>query len=228
MSSYIPDAKEVLASAGIVHCDGHFVDRKGRHARDYYDLDAFHRDPIAACEIGRLLAFPFRGTERGVQTVVGLGFMGQALAHWTAYHLQIFAGSFRRDRIVTAAYAISRERVFAIHPSWETSVKARRVLLVTDLVASVENTVAAAVPMLREYGAHVVGASTMVAFDSVHAHDFGGITAFHSLANISGERWTRQECPLCAKGIPVRQDAGRGSEHRAPKERNEPIAIHHQ
>lgn len=223
MTEHMPDARGALAEADIVHLDGHFIDRKGRHTRDYVDMEAFHRNPMAACEIGRCLAFPFRGNDWNVQTVLGCGEMGQTLAHWIAYHLQIFAGSLRRDRIVTAAYVTRHAHDLVIHPAWETSVKGKRVLMVMDFVAGPDNPIVHTLPTLREYGAEIIGAGTMATLSSVTSHDFGNIPFLQTLANVSGDRWAKHECPLCAKGIPIRQDVGYGSTYQPAMERKKAL-----
>jgi orotate phosphoribosyltransferase len=217
MTERILDARGALAEADIVHLDGHFIDHKGRHTKDYVNMDAFHQNPVVACEIGRCLAFPFRGSETNIQTVVGFGEIGQALAHWTAYHLQIYAGSLRRDRAVTAAYlrreGASNASSFSVHPKWDISVKGKRILMVTDVIdtwPSALNIIERAIPILEEYGGTVHCVEAIVVLQSLLTDHIGDVP-FHAHVTSFFETWESGKCLLCAQGVPIRKNVGRGT-----------------
>ena len=59
------------------------------------------------------------------------------------------------------------------------------------------------------YGANIIAVGVLCNRGGVKAEDIG-VSELFALVNINLESWEPGKCPLCAQGIPINQDVGKG------------------
>ncbi|MDI6871572.1 MAG: orotate phosphoribosyltransferase [Bacillota bacterium] len=171
---------------------GHFKLTSGRHSDVYLEKFAVLQHPEYLTRLCAALAGRFAGS--GVETVVGPLTGGAILAYDVARYLE--------------ARFIFPERVEG-RMAWRRGFAVRRgerILVVEDVVTT-GGSVGEVLALLREDGAAVVGVAALVD-RSGGAASFG--VPFEPLWRVEAESWAPEECPLCARGVPLTQRGSRG------------------
>lgn len=171
---------------------GHFKLSSGRHSDVYLEKFAVLQHPEYLTRLCAALAHRFAGA--GVETVVGPLTGGAILAYDVARYL--------------GARFIFPERVEG-RMTWRRGFSLRpgeKVLVVEDVVTT-GGSAAEVLELLRSDGAEVLGVGALVD-RSGRAVSFGA--AFVPLWRLSVESWAPEECPLCARGVPLTQRGSRG------------------
>lgn len=186
-----------------------FVYTSGRHGNAYVNKDAIYPHTEKVTALCWYLAQAFDTDQ--VDVVVGPAMGGIILSQWTAHHLRS-----RTSIGVLAAYADKAPTGFVLNRGYGALVQGKRVLVVEDVLTTGES-VRGAVFAVRAVGGDVVGVGALCNRGGVMARHVGEVPKLVSLLNITLDSWGELACPLCAKGVPVNTDVGKGHDFLARK-----------
>ncbi len=204
---------EMLSNVGAVITDSHIVYTSGKHGPAYVNKDAIYPHTVKTSLLGRLLAdhFEYGGTDVVIAPVVG----GVILSQWTAFHLTNLTGREVLSVYADKATTMNGKDTFVIKRGYDKLIYNKQVLVVEDVLntgGSVRNVVRA----VRLCGGLVVSVGAICNRGNVTPVDLG-VRSLFSLVNISMQAWDEADCPLCAKGVPINTDVGKGREFLARK-----------
>jgi orotate phosphoribosyltransferase len=97
---------------------------------------------------------------------------------------------------------------FKFTRGYDEAIRGKSALVVEDNI-STGGSVKKVVELVRATGGEAVGATSMVNQGNVTREDVGNVP-FKSLLHFFNETWLPEECPLCAKGIPINRKVGKG------------------
>jgi orotate phosphoribosyltransferase len=193
-----PQAESVLElfrSTGA-YLQGHFRLTSGLHSAEYLQCALVLQHPPAAERLGRLLACELRTLAPGkIDLVVAPALGGLIIGHEVARALGTRFLFTERD---AATGKMTLRRGFAIAPG-ETAV------VVEDVITTGGST-ADVIGVLRAAGGRVAAAASIVDRSGGRA-DVGVPRA--ALATLQVAAHHMEECPLCARGIPVTKPGSR-------------------
>lgn len=205
------DPRSILAACGAVVESSHFAYASGRHGSAYVNKDAVFLRPDTLSALCLRLALA--NARRDVDVVVGPAVGGAILAQLVAGHLLNWS-QVRRD--VRAAFADKTTGGgYAFARGYDAAIAGRKVLLVEDILTT-GGSCRKVADAARAAGATVVGASALVNRGGVTAEAIG-IPVLTSLVDLAFPSWDEAACPLCAGGVPMRTDLGKGAEYLARK-----------
>lgn len=206
------EVREVLAQRGAIPTNGHFVYTSGKHGSAYVNKDAIYPWTNDTSRLCRALANKFTGRGLGynVQAVIGPAVGGVILAQWVAHHL-----TENNGREVLGVFAEKEGDIFVIKRGYDRLVARHNVLVVEDVLTT-GGTVEKVIRAVRVVEGHVVGIGALCNRGNVTASDLD-VPMLKALLNVPLGTWDEKDCPLCAQGIPVNTDAGKGREFLASK-----------
>lgn len=198
-----------LEEAEAVRVDGHFVYASGRHGAAYVNKDAVYTRAKITDTLCLHMALQF--ADDTVETVVGPVVGGVILSQGVARHL----GDWGRRNDARAVFAERQGRGFRFGRGYDRFVAGKRVLVVEDILTTggTARRVAAAV---RRAGGDLVGLTALVNRGNVTAVE-ADVPVLRALGALPIESWAEEECPLCAKGVPVDVEVGKGRQFLARK-----------
>jgi orotate phosphoribosyltransferase len=203
MAVYSSMTREALfnefVQAGAVLRDGHFRLSSGLHSDTYFDCRQITtRDEQFRDKVGRAL---IETIDRPV-CIVGLKTLGNDLADWVADALK----QRNQARFVPMIETKSPQKhCFAPCEVLDalSYIADRDVWLIDDVLTTGVN-LRGAMRMVREYSGRVVGASVVCTHGNVTAEDLG-LPQLDWLLELPMEKYDpRHGCPLCDKGVPLR------------------------
>lgn len=202
---------ELLARVGAVISGSHIVYTSGKHGSGYVNKDAVYPRTREISRLCRCIAERFSGSH--IDTVIAPAIGGVIMSQWTAYHLSDMCG-----REVCGVYAEKSDtgNGFVIKRGYDRMVTGKRVLVVED-VLNTGGSAKKVVETARGIGGDVVGVAVLCNRGGVTAEDLGGVPELFALANLKLDAWDEAECPLCASGVPINTDVGKGREFLARK-----------
>ncbi|HOP07811.1 MAG TPA: orotate phosphoribosyltransferase [candidate division Zixibacteria bacterium] len=171
--------------------EGHFKLTSGRHSDVYYEKFTLLRQPATCTRICEEMAARIRGWQP--QTVVGPTTGGIIIAYDVARYLG-----------VEAMYAEPGEqgRIFKRGMSLE---KGQKVAIVDDVLTT-GRSIFEVIELVKSYDAEIVGICEMLDRSNGQVRfDY----PYEALAVVSASNWEPDECPLCAKDIPLTQRGSR-------------------
>jgi len=196
---------------GVVIINSHIVYTSGKHGSAYVNKDVIYSDTQLTKDFCLLIADNFNND--GIEVVVGHATGGAILAQYMAQHLTAITG-----RKIYAAYAdkeeFSKEEKFIIRRGYNKLVYKKRVLIVED-VLNTGGSVKKVIDAVRFINGNVIGVGALCNRGNVTSEQIGNPPKFFSLTNISLEAFKEEDCPLCAKKIPINTDIGKGREYLA-------------
>ena len=198
--------RQILEESGAILQNDHFVLNSSLHSASYVNKDAVYANPETVSLLCEKIALLFEETQ--TEAVVGPAIGGVILAQWTALHL----GRIQK-REVTALYAEKENGGFVLKRGYDRLVAGKKVLIVEDIVttgASIKKVIEA----VKDNGGDVVGAVALCRRGPITAFDIGAPRVAY-LATVSFETYEENECPLCARGVPVNTSVGKGAEFLA-------------
>ncbi|RMH56361.1 MAG: orotate phosphoribosyltransferase [Candidatus Hydrogenedentota bacterium] len=181
--------EEALERTGAV-LTGHFRLASGLHSDRYLQCARLLAIPREARAVGKALAEEFRN--HNVDAVVGPALGGVVLSFVVADALGV-PGYFA-EKSSDAPNGFLLRRGFPVP-------RGKRVLLVEDVI-----TTGGSILRLRNYlrglGAEIVGIGAIV---DRRANDEGFVSkeAYRALVRIHARLYQEENCPLCAKGLPL-------------------------
>lgn len=188
---------------------GHFVGNSGLHLASYVNKDTVFPYTLETSRLCREIALRF--VNDGVYTVIGPTVGGVILSNNVAHQLTLM----RRNQVF-GVYAEKMEGKFVIGRGYKQHVTDQDVLVVEDILTT-GGSVKKVIEAVREAGGNVIGVGALCNRGGVTAVDLGDVPKLVSLVNITMDKWTEEECPLCKKGIPINTEVGHGAEYLQKK-----------
>ncbi|HGY90778.1 MAG TPA: orotate phosphoribosyltransferase [Planctomycetes bacterium] len=174
---------------------GHFKLSSGLHSDQYLQCARVLAHPRRAQALCQTLRDLWDG--RHPDVIVGPAMGGVVLAFALAQAFDV-PGIFAER--VDGAFALRRG--FSIGPG-------EKVLIAEDVVTT-GGSVRELIPVLREWGADIVGVQSLVHRGAGEPFD----VPFTPLVRLDLQVWKPEECPLCAEGIPAVKPGSRPEEGR--------------
>lgn len=206
------NAEDILAEAGALKTNGHYVYSSGRHGSAYIDKKAAINNPAFLSKLAFEIARRFTMDDIGV--VIGPETGGAIMSAHVAHHLS-------RLTCLSVNYATARKTLKGgIELEGDDLRKAhhRRALIVDDILTTGES-LRKTIKASTQIGCHIVGACVLVNRGGVTASRIEGDTGvknlyLDALVSMNLESWLAEDCALCAQGVPINTDLGHGT---APK-----------
>ena len=111
---------------------------------------------------------------------------------------------------------VVKDGTFVIKRGYDKLVPGKNVLVVEDILttgASARKVVEA----VRAIGGNVVGVGVLCNRGGVTLANLANPPKLFALANVTLDAWEEAECPLCAQGVPINTDVGKGKDFLARK-----------
>jgi orotate phosphoribosyltransferase len=200
--------QEILERVSRALTTGHFVYTSGKHGRAYINKSAIYAREETVKLLCSSIAYLFLFDH--VEVVVGPetgGNNSNVLSKWTAYYL-----AERCHRTVISVSAKMVGDRFVIKKESEGLISGKNVLVVDDVVTT-GGTIRKIVETVRSLGGFVAKAAALCRRTDVAEIDLGSPPpALYALTTMKLDSWDADQCPLCAKGVPVNTDLGHGTE----------------
>ena len=179
------NTEEIFRKSGAI-LEGHFLLTSGLHSPLYWEKFRVLQYPQYTEMLCRLISEHFK--EQNIEVVTGPTTGGIILAYETAKQLGVRGIFAEKDNGEKRRF----KRGFSIKPG-------ERVLIVDDILTTGKS-LREILEAVREQGGNVIGIGVMVD-RSEEEHNFGA-PLFSCLRSIT-QTYKPEECPLCAKGIPL-------------------------
>ena len=191
------DAVKIFQQTGAWITNGHYAYASGRHGADYLNKYAVYPHIQLVSKLCQSVASRF--IHDNVQIVVAPAMGGIVLSHRVASHLSDLTG-----KKVLSIYAEKSDRAdfFELNHNYGDLVNKKKVLVVEDILNS-GGSVLKVVKLIRLCGGQVVGVGALWNRDKVTEEDLGNAPKLYSLIDIKIDSWSKSECLLCKRGIPI-------------------------
>ncbi len=202
------DAMKLFESCNIILTNSHFVYASGKHGHTYINKDAVYPHTDLIRQLCKEIA---RQCPWQVGVVAGPTIGAVILSTWVAHFLSEMTG-----RPVLSVYAeedAAKERVF--RRGYNVLVRGRSVLVVEDIL-STGGSARKVVEAVKKLGGKVAGVFGLCNRGGVAPADVGDVPV-KALVDVKFEMWDAAECPLCARGVPVNTQVGKGRDFLAKK-----------
>ncbi len=196
----------ILRESGALLEGDHFVYVSGQHGSGWIDKDAVYPHTERNATLGRLIAECCADLD--ADYVCGPATGGLIMAQWTA-HARGALAIFGEHPGPTDPE--SGHRLFILKRGYQNLVDGSRVLVVDDVVntgASMRGITQA----VRDHGGEVVAAAAVCQRGSATPDDLG-VSDYRYLVEHGLDSWPKEDCPLCAKGVPVNVDYAHGRDY---------------
>lgn len=171
--------------------DGHFILSSGRHSPKYLQCALALQFPFDAERFGRAIAEQFTG--QNIETVASPAIGGLVIGYAVAAALNVrFIWTERENAAMTL------RRGFTVKSG-------ERILVVEDVITTGGST-RECISALVSAGANIVGAASII--DRSNGEADVGVPRI-SLASLSVPSYSKEDCPLCAAGIPPSKPGSR-------------------
>ncbi|MFZ4115432.1 MAG: phosphoribosyltransferase family protein [Chthoniobacterales bacterium] len=206
---------EILRNVNALVTDSHIVYTSGKHGSTYINKDALYPHTAETSELCRLFAEYF--ARDAVDVVIAPALGGIILSQWTAHHL-----SQLNKREVLGLYAekIEGTKDFVIKRGYDKLLAQKNVLVLEDVLTT-GGSVKKVIELVRTMGGHVVGLGVLCNRGGITKEEVGPVPKLQALVSINLEAWDPEECPLCAQGIPINTNVGKGREFLERQKRNQ-------
>ena len=203
----------LLRQIGTVITDSHIVYTSGKHGAAYVNKDAVYPHTEKTSKLCRAIAERF--VHKNVQVVIAPAIGGVILSQWTAYHLTKLSTGGE----VLGVYAEKSEAgdSFIIKRGYDKLIAGKNVLVVEDVLTT-GGSARRVVEATRAIGGKVVGLGVLCNRGGVTPHDIADVPELFALVNVKMDAWDEAECPLCAQGVPINTNVGKGREYLARKQ----------
>ena len=236
------EVSQRLARVGAVITNSHIVYTSGKHGSAYVNKDAIYPHTQEISKLCRAIAERFAGDE--IEVVVAPAIGGVILSQWTAHHLTRMTGrpvlgtyaekserSLYKAKETTAIYNIPsmgtitlfegeelvvKENRFVIKRGYDKLVANKKVLVVEDVLTT-GGTVKKVIDATRALGGRIFGLGVLCNRGGIKPSDVSNPPQLYALLNVKLDTYDEADCPLCAQGIPINTDVGKGKEFLARK-----------
>jgi len=199
-----------LTKIRAVITDSHVVYTSGKHGSAYVNKDAVYPHTHLTSRLCRAIAEKFLAKEPEVVLAPAVG--GIILSQWVAYHLSELSG-----KEVLGVYAEKTEDGdgFVLRRGYDRLVAGKKTLVVEDVLTT-GGSVKKAVETAKKAGADVLGVGALCNRGGIRAAELDAPELI-ALLQVKLDAWDAADCPLCARGVPVNTDVGKGREFLAKK-----------
>ncbi len=202
----------ILDKVGAIITNSHFRYTSGLHGSAYINKDAVYPHTAKTSLLCRALAEPFSVLGYPVEVVIGPAIGGVILSQRTADRLSEIQG----DQVLSV-YAEKEGDTFVIKRGYDKLIAGKRVLVVEDVLTT-GGSARKVIEAVRAVGGIVIGLSVLCNRGGVTVADVGDPPRLNALMNLKLETYEPSTCPLCAQGIPINRDIGKGREFLARKQ----------
>ncbi len=203
---------QVLNKVGAVITNSHIVYTSGKHGSAYVNKDAVYPHTGDTEQLCCCLAVEF--LHDNVEVVIAPAIGGVILSQWTAHLLTKMSG-----REVLGVYAEKAESgdSFVIKRGYDKLVAGKNVLVVEDVLTT-GGSAKKVIEAVRAIGGNVVGLGVLCNRGGITPQDVADPPKLVALVNVKLDAWDEAGCPLCAQGVPINTDVGKGREYLARKQ----------
>jgi orotate phosphoribosyltransferase len=202
---------DVLRKVGAVITGSHIVYTSGKHGTAYVNKDAVYPHTKETSELCRAIAEEF--ANRGADVVIAPAIGGVILSQWVAHHLSEITG-----REIFGVYAEKLENGdgFIIKRGYDEIVADKNVLVVEDVLTT-GGSAKKVIEATRALNGNVIGLGVLCNRGKITPKDVANPSRLFALVNVCFDAWNEAECPLCARGVPINTDVGKGREYLSRK-----------
>lgn len=186
--------------------NSHIVYTLGKHGSAYINKDALYPHTADISQLCRLFAEHF--IDDHVDVVIAPALGGIILSQWTAHHLSEMKG---REVLGLYAEKIEGTKDFVIKRGYDKLLAGKNVLVLEDVLTT-GGSAKKVIELTRTFGGNVVGLGVLCNRGGILAEDIGNVPKLHALVSINLEAWEPSDCPLCAQGVPINTNVGKGRE----------------
>ena len=240
------DIFSILKKSGALITNDHFVYTSGKHGSEYVNKDAVYTNPDWLDELCRLLAVQFAGWDIDVVVAPAVGGVNlttsvtRSLRSLTGKDIRAIYSEHDELSLMKAEDAATidcrysdgqgiyarplamgdelliRPRQFVIKRGYDKLLAGgKRVLVVEDVLTtggSARETVRAA----RKVGGEVAAVAALCNRGNVMA-EYLEVPELFALVDVQMKMYDEAECPLCAAGVPINTQVGKGKAFLARK-----------
>ncbi len=191
--------------------NGHFVFTSGLHSETYVNKDAIYPHTTETSTLCYIIAKAFMND--CVQVVIAPAIGGVILSQWIAYHL-----SKLTENEVLGVYAEKAEdrNIFVINRGYANLLPGKNVLVVEDVLTT-GGSAKKVIEATRAIGGNVIGLGALCNRGNITPQDVADVPRLFALINVKMDAYAEENCPLCAKNIPINTNVGKGKEYLARK-----------
>lgn len=217
---------QILGRVGAVISNSHIVYTSGKHGTAYVNKDAVYPYTFETSALCRAIAERFVDDHVGIVIAPAVG--GVILSQWVAHHFTKLYG-----RVVFGVYAEKENTAipdpegknrlcfaetgnFVIKRGYDKRIVGKRVLVVEDVLTT-GGSARKVVEAVRAIGDNVIGLGVLCNRGGITAQDIADVPKLEALVNVKLDSWDEADCPLCAQGVPINTDVGKGREFLARK-----------
>ena len=179
---------EILKSCDAL-LEGHFKYTSGRHGQQYFEKIRIAREPEFVDELGRMMASIMSGRKNEIDLVCAPAFGAIVFGFATALHLRKSFVFLQRDA----------DGQMTVRQGFRDLVDGSRILLVED-VATTGGSIIESIEALVSLGG-TVEKVCLIVDRTGGTLEFG--VPYEALLTVQSQSWSPEECPLCARGIPI-------------------------
>ncbi|MDP2632558.1 MAG: phosphoribosyltransferase family protein [Candidatus Curtissbacteria bacterium] len=207
-------AKNIMVRVKAIR-QGHFVLTSGLHADTYVNKDAIYphtRDIKMLCwELATNFCYVPPLATRVIAPEKG----GIILSQWVADAMSEIMG-----REVLALYAEKTDNGgFTVKRGYDQYIPGQNILVVEDVLTT-GGSARKVIEVTRSFGGKVVGLGVLCNRGNVTPEQVGNVE-ITALTNLTLPTYEADACPLCAKGIPINTDVGKGKEFLESQKRRD-------
>jgi len=188
----------ILLRAGAYLANDHILLPSGRHAGEYVEKNLVSTEPAFTEGLGEVLAKPF--AEDAVDVVLTSGVGATLLGHAVA------RAHPSRPKLLYAVKSrgAEGEATVVLPPEFEPSLTAGSRTLIVEDILTTGDTIRALVRLVEERGGRVVGVGCLWNRDRQVRFS----SRFFALVTKDFPTYRPEECPMCRRGVPLREPHG--------------------
>lgn len=194
----------LLTNVGALVTKSHLVYTSGKHGSAYINKDALYPHTALISELCSLFAKHF--AQDHVDVVIAPALGGIILSQWTAHHLSLLS---HREILGLYAEKIEGTKDFVIKRGYDKLLPKKNVLVLEDILTT-GGSVKKVIELVRTLEGNVVGLGVLCNRGGITKEEIGHVPKLQSLVSISLEAWEPNYCPLCAQGVAINTNVGKG------------------
>lgn len=197
------DSLKLFEQCSAILTNNHFVYTSGKHGANYVNKDAVYPHTAIISALCQQIA---EQCPQNIDVVAGPTVGAVIISQWVAHYL-----SQKQGRDILAVFAEEnpdKTRVF--RRGYDKLIAGKQVLIVEDILTT-GGSVKAVVAAVKNLGGTVAGIFALCNRGQVISAMVGDVP-LQSLVQLQFEMWDAAACPLCAKGVPVNTQIGKGKE----------------
>lgn len=196
---------KLFNEVGAIIINSHIIYTSWRHGSVYVNKDAIYPHTAYTSCLCEEIAEKF--SDYSIDVVIAPAIGGVILSRDTAQSLSEIHG-----KEIFGVYAEKGDNdTFIIKRGYDKFITDKNVLIVEDILTT-GGTVKKVVEAVRSIGGNVVAVAALCNRGNITTSDLGDVPELFALVNITLDSWEEKDCPLCAQGIPINIDVGKGRE----------------